>query len=63
MSAVTREVSSLAASSAENEQQAVSSIENTKSELVTAVSQVKLQSADISSVSNAATALASFTAQ
>jgi methyl-accepting chemotaxis protein len=55
MSAATREVSSLAASSAENAQQAVSSIENTKSELVTAVSQVKLQSADISSASNAIT--------
>ena len=55
MSAATREVSSLAASSAENAQQAVSSIENTKSELVTAVSQVRLQSADISSASNAIT--------
>jgi methyl-accepting chemotaxis protein len=55
MSAATREVSSLAASSAENAQQAVSSIENTKSDLVTAVSQVKLQSADISSASNAIT--------
>jgi len=55
MSAATREVSSLAASSAENAQQAVSSIESTQSELITAVNEVKLQSADISSASNAIT--------
>tara|TARA_R110001583_G_scaffold171120_2_gene324616 strand:- start:14741 stop:16768 length:2028 start_codon:yes stop_codon:yes gene_type:complete len=55
MSAATREVSSLAASSAENAQQAVSSIESTQFELVTAVNEVKLQSADISSASTAIT--------
>tara|TARA_R110002049_G_scaffold255344_4_gene430911 strand:- start:2030 stop:4057 length:2028 start_codon:yes stop_codon:yes gene_type:complete len=55
MSAATREVSSLAASSAQNAQQAVSSIDKTKSELITAVNEVKLQSTDISSASNAIT--------
>jgi len=55
MSAATREVSSLAASSAENAQQAVNSIERTESELITAVNEVKLQSVDISSASNAIT--------
>jgi methyl-accepting chemotaxis protein len=55
MSAATREVSSLATSSAENAQQAVSSIESTKFELITAVDEVKLQSADISSASTAIT--------
>lgn len=55
MSAATREVSSLAASSAENAQQAVNSIESTQFELITAVDEVKLQSADISSASNAIT--------
>tara|TARA_R110002050_G_scaffold57423_5_gene129230 strand:- start:146052 stop:148079 length:2028 start_codon:yes stop_codon:yes gene_type:complete len=55
MSAATREVSSLAASSAQNAQQAVSSIESTQSELITAVDEVKLQSADISSASHAIT--------
>jgi methyl-accepting chemotaxis protein len=55
MSAATREVSSLAASSAQNAQHAVSSIESTQFELITAVNEVKLQSADISSASNAIT--------
>lgn len=55
MSAATREVSSLAANSAQNAQQAVSSIESTQSELITAVSEVKLQSEDIASASDAIT--------
>lgn len=53
MSVATREVSSLAASSAEKSQQAVDSIHNTQSELNSAVEEVKLQSSEISNASEA----------